>query len=153
MNKPELPQQHNRFIRTQFRLLASIPPILFGILERKLGTITDYAGTTGFVIGFSFPALLYLRSRKIAKRKHFSVQTFYSSYSSSNTSAWLLFYFGLIMVVYVVFCLIKGTEEWAGVKDSPGLEFHGHKEICWYLIDSYGRKFTIDYFIICYSIY
>ena len=61
--------QNNRWIRIQFRLLASVPPIVFGILERNLGTITDYAGTTGFVIGFSFPAVLYLQSKAVAKKK------------------------------------------------------------------------------------
>lgn len=84
---------------------------MFGILERKLGTITDYAGTTGFIIGFSFPALLYIRSRAAAKRKHFSVKTFYSSYSSSNTVGWILFYFGLAMVLYVMFCLIMSGSD------------------------------------------
>jgi hypothetical protein len=98
--------QHNRWIRTRFRLLAGMPPIIFGILERQLGTITDYAGTTGFVIGFSFPALLYIRSRMLAKRKHFSVSTYYSSYSSSLFAGWTLFYFGIVMVVFVVFCLL-----------------------------------------------
>ena len=74
-----------------------------------MGTITDYAGTTGFIIGFSFPALLYIRSRAAAKKKHFSVKTFYSSYSSSAAMGWLLFYFGLTMVVYVVYYLVVGN--------------------------------------------
>lgn len=99
--------EKNRRIRTQFRLFASVPPIVFGILERQLGTITDYAGTTGFVIGFSFPALLYLQSRARAERKHFSTSTFYASYCSSNRAARFLFSFGLLMVAYVVFFLIK----------------------------------------------
>ncbi|CAB9521272.1 Transmembrane protein 104 [Seminavis robusta] len=98
--------EHNRWIRIRFRLLAGIPPIIFGILERQLGTITDYAGTTGFMIGFSFPALLYLRSRMKAKKKHFNATTFYSSYASSSVAAWALFYFGAVMVVYVVCCLV-----------------------------------------------
>ena len=87
-------------------MLASIPPIILGILERQLGKITDYAGTTGFVIGFSFPALLYIKSRAAAKKKHFSENTFYSGYASTTTGAWLLFFFGLSMVAYVVYCLI-----------------------------------------------
>ena len=96
-------------------MLASVPPIVFGILERQLGTITDYAGTTGFVIGFSFPALLYLRSRTLAKRKNFSASTFYAGYSSSNAAGWFLFLFGLVMVVYVVFFLVMG-EDSVGVR-------------------------------------
>jgi len=102
--------EKNRWIRTRFRLMASVPPIVFGILERQLGTITDYAGTTGFVIGFSFPALLYLRSRTLAKRKNFSASTFYAGYSSSNAAGWFLFLFGLLMVVYVVFFLVMGED-------------------------------------------
>jgi len=89
-------------------LLAAIPPIILGIIERQLGKITDYAGTTGFIIGFSFPALLYIRSLAMAKRKHFSINTFYSGYSSSAAAGWCLFAFGLTMVVYVVYCLIIG---------------------------------------------
>lgn len=30
--------EHNRWIRSRFRLVASVPPIILGILERKLGT-------------------------------------------------------------------------------------------------------------------
>jgi len=100
--------EHNRRIVIQFRLLAAIPPIILGIIERQLGKITDYAGTTGFIIGFSFPALLYIRSLAMAKRKHFSINTFYSGYSSSAAAGWCLFAFGLTMVVYVVYCLIIG---------------------------------------------
>jgi len=97
----------NRCIRTQFRILASVPPIIFGILQRQLGKITDYAGTTGFVIGFSFPALLYLRSRAMAERKHFSTVTFYSGYASYEFGAWCLFSFGVTMALYVVFFLVR----------------------------------------------
>ena len=77
----------------------------------QLGKITDYAGTTGFVIGFSFPALLYLRSRRLAKKKNFLLSTHYSSYASSPMIAWGLFSFGIVMLIYVVFCLIAGVNE------------------------------------------
>lgn len=103
--------EDNRWIRTRFRLIASIPPIIFGTLERQLGTITDYAGTTGFIIGFSFPALLYIKSRAQAEKENFSVSTFYSSYSSSANLGWLLFYFGLTMAAYVVYCLATESKE------------------------------------------
>jgi hypothetical protein len=48
----------------------------------------------------------------LAKRKHFSVSTYYSSYSSSAFAGWTQFYFGIVMVVFVVFCLLtqKGSE-------------------------------------------
>ena len=98
----------NRWIRTQFRLLASVPPIALGILIRELGTITDYAGTTGFVIGFSFPALLFLRSLKLASRKHYASTTAYTSYASTSLFAWSLFIFGVLMLIYVSFFLAMG---------------------------------------------
>lgn len=104
--------EHNRWIRVQFRLLASIPPIVFGIFERKLGTITDYAGTTGFVIVFTVPSLLYLRSRALAKEKNYSASTYYrSSYSSSVYAAWMLFSFGIVMAVYVAYNLVRGEDK------------------------------------------
>ena len=106
--------QKNRWIRTRFRLLASVPPIICGILERELGTITDYAGTTGLVIGFSFPALLYLRSRALAERKHFSCSTAYTGYSSYKGLAVFLFSFGIAMLGYV---LLHTSGE--GDRDSP----------------------------------
>lgn len=95
--------ENNWWVRTRFRLLATIPPIILGIFERKLGTITEYAGTLGFVIGFSFPAMLYIRSRRHAKKKHFSVLTYYTTYSSSNACAWTVCVFGVFMMLYVIF--------------------------------------------------
>jgi len=103
--------QNNRWIRIQFRLLASIPPIVLGILERQLGTITDYAGTTGFVIGFSFPALLFLQSRQKALSKGFAGTTAYTSYASWPALAWSLFGFGICMVIYVVYFLIGDSSD------------------------------------------
>jgi hypothetical protein len=94
-------------VRIQFRLLASVPPIILGILERQLGRITDYAGTTGFVIGFSFPALLWLRSRSLAESKQAPTTTFYSSYASHQSVAWFVLLFGIFMAIYVVVGLAR----------------------------------------------
>ncbi|VEU41171.1 unnamed protein product [Pseudo-nitzschia multistriata] len=90
-----------RWLRTGFRCLASIPPILFGILVRNLGVITDYTGTTGFLIGISFPAILYVSSRRIAERRQFAADTFYSGYGSSISIARFQFWIGIFMVVFV----------------------------------------------------
>ena len=98
--------EHQRWTRSQFRLLASIPPIVCGILERQLGKITDYAGTTGFVMGFGFPALLYLKSREVAKQKQYSEDTHYSSYCSTKVAAWFLFCFGVCMLLFDFYCLL-----------------------------------------------
>jgi hypothetical protein len=95
-------KQNNATVRIQFRLLASVPPIVLGIFERQLGRITDYAGTTGFIIGFSFPALLWLRSRSLAQSKQASTTTYYTSYASHVGVAWFVLLFGIFMALYVV---------------------------------------------------
>ena len=95
-------------IRTLFRLLASVPPVIFAILVRELGAITDYAGTTGFMIGFAIPAMLYLASKRKAIKKYFSKKTFYASYASYDNVAWTLVLFGTVMVIYVVSLLVRG---------------------------------------------
>jgi len=97
----------NRQSKTTFRLLASIPPVLGGILVRDLGTITDYTGTTGFIIGFSIPALLYLTSTQTAQRKGYSTRTYYTSYASACKSLpGLVFWFGIAMVALVLTSLL-----------------------------------------------
>jgi len=100
--------ENNRCIRIQFRLLASIPPIILAILVRELGTITDYAGTTGFILTFTFPALLFLYSRKEAGKRHFALDTYYSSYASRPLLAYGICGFGVGMLLYVVVLEILG---------------------------------------------
>jgi len=97
--------ENNRWLRTSFRLLASIPPIICGILVRELGVITDYTGTTGFLIGLSFPAILYIASRKIAQRRHFALDTFYTSYGSTTAIANFILWIGIVMVLFVFISL------------------------------------------------
>ena len=100
-----LQKKGNRWIRTGFRLLASIPPIMIGMFVRELGVITDYTGTAGFVIGLTIPALLYLESTKIAKRKHFSLLTYYTSYGATTSIASFVTWFGICMVLIVFISL------------------------------------------------
>jgi len=97
--------EKNRWLRTGFRLLASVPPIIFGILVRELGVITDYTGTTGFLIGLSFPAILYLSSRKMAKRRHFLQETFYTNYGSVTLIANIILWTGILLVFAVIVIL------------------------------------------------
>jgi len=106
--------EKNRFLRTCFRLLASVPPIIFGILVRQLGTITDYTGTFGFLIGLSFPAILYITSKKMAKRKHYNVDTYYTRFGSNNTLATAIFWFGVVMMLAMLFILTFG-EKFLGI--------------------------------------
>jgi hypothetical protein len=102
--------EDNRWLRTAFRLLASIPPIIFGILVRELGVITDYTGTTGFMIGLIFPALLYLGSRRVAQRRKFALDTFYTGYGSTVTIANVVLWTGIVMVLFVMVSLTTGID-------------------------------------------
>ena len=54
----------DRFAKTRWRLLAAVPPLLGAAAVRDLGVITEFAGTSGFLIAFFFPAVLYLAARR-----------------------------------------------------------------------------------------
>ena len=95
--------QSNRRIRIQFRLLASIPPILLGLWIRELGVITDYAGTTGFMIGLTVPGLLYIQSRRRCEEANRLWHgTYYSSFASSYWMASGLAAIGMLLMGYVL---------------------------------------------------
>jgi hypothetical protein len=98
--------EDNRCARVCFRLLASVPPIVGGIFIRELGVITDYTGTTGFVIGFSIPALLFIYSNKTAEIKQYPTETYYTSYASLGSLPEIVFWFGIVMVVLAMTSLI-----------------------------------------------
>ena len=76
---------------------------------RELGTITDYAGTAGFMVGFTVPALLFVRSQRMAIKKGYDASTYYTSYASSIPVALMLAVFGLAMLVYVMFDLVSSA--------------------------------------------
>lgn len=105
--------ENNRWERLPFRLLASVPPIVLAVLVRELGTITDFAGTAGFLLAFAFPALLYVRSRGEAKTRGFSMDTYYSSYASNHFFAGALFVFGVGMLIFcgILYVIENGDEE------------------------------------------
>lgn len=100
--------EKNRWLRTGFRLLASIPPIIFAVFVRELGVITDYAGTTGFLLAITFPAALYIFSRRIAVKRQFAPDTFYTSYGSTIPTAKFMLCTGIFMVVFVFSTLTFG---------------------------------------------
>jgi hypothetical protein len=77
---------------------------------RELGVITDYTGTTGFMIGLSIPGILYIESKRHAVKRQYRTQTYYTSYGSSDIVAHTIFWFGLIMtvVVFISLALLKG---------------------------------------------
>lgn len=98
--------ENNRLLRTIFRLLASIPPLIIGVFVRELGLITDYTGTIGFILGLTIPGLLYTSSTKMAKRKNFVSWTYYTSYGCNGTLATLVTWFGAMMVIIVIISLL-----------------------------------------------
>jgi len=102
--------EKDRWLRTVFRLLASVPPIICAMFIRELGVITDYAGTTGFLLALSFPAALYIYSRSIAQERKFSPGTFYSSFGSTIRIAQFMLWLGIFMVVFVVLTLTSGFD-------------------------------------------
>ena len=44
--------------KVAFRLLAAVPPLIGACLFRDLKTVLDYAGCTGIILAFFFPAML-----------------------------------------------------------------------------------------------
>ena len=100
--------QSNNRLRIYFRIGASLPPIVLAIFISELGKITDYAGTTGFLIGLSFPAILYLSSKRIAKNRNFAVDTYYTNYGSSKGIAQCILWIGIFMVIGVILRLMFG---------------------------------------------
>jgi len=98
--------QNNRWIVSTFRLIASVPPIILAIFVRQLGTITDYAGTTGFMLAFTFPAFLYWKSREKARELGFSVKTRYSFFGSSVIFSMFMLVFGIGMFLFTFLDLL-----------------------------------------------
>ena len=78
-----------------FRLLASVPPIIGAAMLSKLGTITDYAGVAGFVIGFMFPAALAYMSEKYMRERKMDPRTYYSGAHTGAISWIAVFSFGI----------------------------------------------------------
>jgi hypothetical protein len=72
---------------------------------RELGTITDYTGATGFAIGLTIPAQLFLRSKKIAKQRHYATTTYYTSIGSNDILASIMVWFGITMIFTVFISL------------------------------------------------
>ena len=93
-----------------FRLLASVPPIILGMLVRELGIITDFTGTAGFVIGLSVPAILYLQGKREAQKRNYSTITHYTAYGSNELVAWIMFLLGIVLLVGVLAGLLFSEE-------------------------------------------
>lgn len=76
---------------------------------RELGIITDYAGAVGFVIAFTFPALLYIASKrqinKVPLNKISTTKSHYSGLGSNTPCAFLVSLFGIGMTIFALVCL------------------------------------------------
>ena len=92
---------------TLFRLLGAVPPIIGACFVRELGTITAYTGVTGFIIAFTFPAILNMKSRETLKEVGLKHETIYTRKIISEDwfSTWIK-WFGVVLVVYVLMNLI-----------------------------------------------
>merc|ERR1712087_823872 len=108
-----LSKEDNSKIRIFFRLIASFPPIIGACFLKDLGIITDFAGAVGFVIAFSFPALIYLGSkRKINSAFGYNksirtTRTYYRGYGSNDVCAALICLFGAGMATFTLISMFQ----------------------------------------------
>lgn len=89
-------------VKTMFRLLAAIPPIIGAACVTDLGVITDYTGVTGFAIAFIFPSLLMLAAERRCHAQGLPSRTPYSHALTGPTMQLATLAFGLFMTVYVL---------------------------------------------------
>jgi hypothetical protein len=59
---PSLDHRTRASYKVAFRLLAAVPPLIGACLFRDLKTVLDYAGCTGIILAFFFPAMLQVRT-------------------------------------------------------------------------------------------
>ena len=99
----------DRLKRIIFRLLGAIPPIVGACFVRELGTITAYTGVTGFIIAFTFPAILNVRSQNALRDAGMRHQTIYTrGFVSDEWFCNVVAWFGVALVIYVLLNLIGG---------------------------------------------
>ena len=87
-------------IKYGFRLISCVPPLIGGYFERNLSTITDYTGLLGLLIGFCFPALLYVASERQLQQLNLPSDTLYSRFGSTAKVANFVFVFGLFSIIF-----------------------------------------------------
>lgn len=98
--------EDSRLLRSAFRLLAAVPPVILAAFVRDLGKITDYTGLTGFAIAFIFPPLLAMASEKYMRDRGLPSQTIYSSWLTSKYVQWVTLILGVTLTVYVSITLL-----------------------------------------------
>jgi hypothetical protein len=89
------------------RVIAAFPPICMAAFVSNLGEITAYAGVTGFIVAFVFPALLAIKSRRSTIAMGKSPQTAYTiSDAYEEYLAIIVCIIGSLLAVYVVLSLL-----------------------------------------------
>lgn len=85
-----------------FRAIAAMPPILAASMISNLGTITHFAGVSGFAIAFIFPSLLAIYSERLLVNHGLPHKTQYSCWLTSRWICLLSIAIGLFLIVFVV---------------------------------------------------
>ncbi len=106
---PDPAQQLVRRNKVVFRLLAAIPPVVGACFFRNLTTVLNYAGCTGIVLAFLFPALLQYASINQARVDiGADVRTPYS-YALLTHRAFIFFMIALSAILFVVALVLVAT--------------------------------------------
>lgn len=96
----------NRRVVILFRLLASSPPILGAYFVKELGIITSYSGVLAIITVLSFPALLFIRSKRLMEQRGKINATYYDGLGSSETAAWTVLGISIVTGLYILVKLI-----------------------------------------------
>ena len=96
----------SRRSRIIFRIIAAVPPLFAASLVSDLGTITHFAGVSGFAIAFIFPSLLAIFSRRLLTNHGLPYKTHYSCWLTSRPVCVLSIIIGLFLIIFVVTSLL-----------------------------------------------
>ena len=103
--------EKNRSIKTKFRLLAALPPLIAAYFISDIGRAITYTGVSGFILAFIFPALLGIFSKKRVLENSLKSSTYYSvPMLTSDINTYITLYIGIFLVIYVVVNLIINSE-------------------------------------------
>lgn len=89
-----------------FRLLASSPPILGAYFVKELGIITSYSGVLAIITVLSFPALLFIRSKRLMEQRGKFNATYYDGLGSSEAAAFTVLGISIVASLYILVKLI-----------------------------------------------
>lgn len=98
--------EESRRSRILFRAIAAVPPIFAACFVSDLGTITHFAGVSGFAVAFIFPSLLSIYSQRLLTSHGLPHQTQYSCWLTSKYVSYSSIFVGLFLIVYVVTSLV-----------------------------------------------